>query len=139
MAQTRQTIQNFYTQSQSKDFARTNLFRVLNVDFGDGSDQAFDEDDLVYATTVSLPGKEITTNTVPYMGLNFNVPGVAKYPGSSDYNLRFRCDENYNLRDRFLSVFRNLFQQLMQKLPQQLSKMLPQVEVYMSASVTEDV
>lgn len=109
MAQTRQTIQNFYTQSQSKDFARTNLFRVLNVDFGDGSDQAFDEDDLVYATTVSLPGKEITTNTVPYMGLNFNVPGVAKYPGSSDYNLRFRCDENYNLRDRFLSVLEDTF------------------------------
>jgi hypothetical protein len=109
MAQTRQTIQNFYTQSQQKDFARLNLFRVLNIDFGDGSDVSFNEDDLVYATTASLPNKEITSNTVPYMGFEFRVPGVVKYPGGSGYTLRFRCDENYDLRNRFLQVMNDTF------------------------------
>ena len=61
MADTRQTIQNFYTQAQSKDFARSNLFRVLNLDFGDGSTVDFSEDDLVYVTTATLPDKAITS------------------------------------------------------------------------------
>ena len=109
MAQTRQTIQNFYTQSQTKDFARLNLFRVLNISFGDGSDVSFNEDDLVYATTAALPKKDITSNTVPYMGLEFRVPGIVKYPGSGAYNIRFRCDENYDLRTRFLQVLNDTF------------------------------
>ena len=36
MADTSQTIQGFYTQAQAKDFARNNLFRVLNINFGTG-------------------------------------------------------------------------------------------------------
>ena len=78
MADVRQTIQDFYTQAQVKDFARTNLFRVLNIDFGDGSDVTIGEEDLVYATTASLPAKSITNVAVPYMGLNFNIPGTVR-------------------------------------------------------------
>ena len=51
MADTSQTIQGFYTQAQAKDFARNNLFRVLNINFGTGTEVTFDETDLVYATT----------------------------------------------------------------------------------------
>jgi hypothetical protein len=109
MAQTRQTIQNFYTQAQTKDFARDNLFRVLNINFGDGTEINFDEDDLIYATTAKLPGKDITSQAVPYMGLNFNIPGVAKYTGSDAYTLTFRCDESYDLRNRFLQVLNDTF------------------------------
>ena len=109
MAQTRQTIQNFYTQAQTKDFARDNLFRVLNISFGEGTTISFDEDDLVYAKTATLPGKDITTQTVPYMGLDFNVPGVTKYTGSADYKITFRCDESYDLRNRFLQVLNDTF------------------------------
>jgi len=54
MAQTRQTIQNFYTQAQTKDFARNNLFRVLNINFGGGTDISFDEDDLIYAKVFKM-------------------------------------------------------------------------------------
>ena len=57
MADTSQTIQGFYTQAQTKDFARNNLFRVLNINFGGGSEVTFNEDDLVYVTTATLPGK----------------------------------------------------------------------------------
>ena len=67
MADTTQTIQGFYTQAQAKDFARNNLFRVLNVNFGGGTEVSFDESDLVYATTAELPGKTIGNVAVPYM------------------------------------------------------------------------
>ena len=40
MADVRQTIQDFYTQAQVKDFARTNLFRVLDISLG-GTDVSF--------------------------------------------------------------------------------------------------
>tara|TARA_E500000318_G_scaffold97762_1_gene98675 strand:- start:8683 stop:9228 length:546 start_codon:yes stop_codon:yes gene_type:complete len=109
MAQTRQTIQNFYTQAQQKDFARNNLFRVLNINFGGGTEISFDEDDLIYAKTATLPGKDVTTQTVPYMGLDFNVPGIAKYTGSAGYQITFRCDESYDLRNRFLQVLNDTF------------------------------
>jgi len=109
MADTRQTIQNFYTQAQSKDFARSNLFRVLNLDFGDGSTVDFNEDDLVYVMTATLPEKAITSTAVPYMGLKFNIPGVVDYPGSGSYTLKFRCDESYALRDKFLQVISDTF------------------------------
>ena len=101
MADVRQTIQDFYTQAQVKDFARTNLFRVLDISLG-GTDVEFGEEDMVYATTATLPGKSITTIPVPYMGLNFNVPGNVQYDGSDAYQINFRCDEKYDLRNKFL-------------------------------------
>jgi hypothetical protein len=32
------------------------------------------------------------------MGLQFNVPGTATYPGSDAWNVSFRCDQNYDIR-----------------------------------------
>ena len=109
MADTTQTIQGFYTQAQSKDFARNNLFRVLNINFGTGTDVSFTEDDLVYATTATLPGKTIQDIVVPYMGLDFHVPGTVKYDGSEGYTLTFRSDESHNLREKFLQVQADTF------------------------------
>ena len=109
MADTTQTIQGFYTQAQAKDFARNNLFRVLNVNFGDGTEVEFEESDLVYATTATLPGKTIQNIAVPYMGLDFNVPGTVKYDNSDSYTLTFRSDETHNLREKFLQVQADTF------------------------------
>ena len=109
MADVRQTIQDFYTQAQVRDFARTNLFRVLNMDFGDGSDVTIGEEDLVYATTASLPAKAIANVAVPYMGLNFNIPGTVSYPGSEAYNITFRADESYSLYEKFQQVVNDTF------------------------------
>ena len=88
-----QNISDFYTSVQQQDFARTFQFRVTqlaNTNFGESS--------LVYLETASLPGRTITNVAVPFMGLQFNVPGTAKYPGSEAYNVTFRCDANYNIR-----------------------------------------
>ena len=109
MADVKQTIQDFYTQAQVKDFARNNLFRVLNIDFGDGSDVTIGEEDLVYVTTATLPGKTIQEVTVPYMGLDFHVPGTVKYNQSAGYSLTFRADESYNLYQKFQDVINDTF------------------------------
>ena len=109
MGDIKQTIQDFYTQAQAKDFARNNLFRVLNIDFGDGSDVSIGEEDLVYVTTATLPGKTIQEVTVPYMGLDFHVPGTVKYNGSEAYTLTFRADESYNLYEKFHDVITDTF------------------------------
>lgn len=89
-----QNITSFYKVAQVRDFARQFQFRLIR--FGN---TGFGEDDLVYVETAALPGRSITNQTVNYMGLPFNIPGTATYPGSTGYTVNFRCDQNYNLRD----------------------------------------
>lgn len=88
-----QNISKFYNQVQSSDFARQFQFRVTQL-----ANTNFNEDQLVYLETASLPGRTINNVQVPFMGLNFNVPGTASYPGSDAYAVTFRCDQNYNIR-----------------------------------------
>jgi len=89
-----QTISDFYTSVQANDFARQFQFRVngtfANIDFA--------ESQLVYIESAALPGRAINNVAVPFMGLNFNVPGTASYPGSEGWQVTFRCDQNYNIR-----------------------------------------
>jgi len=88
-----QDISEFYTKVQTSDFARLFQFRVVqffNNDF---------KDHLVYVETASVPGRSINNVQVPFMGLQFNVPGTANYPGSAAYSVTFRCDASYELRD----------------------------------------
>jgi hypothetical protein len=86
-------IQNFYQTAALQDFARVFQFRL---DFYNNID--FTESHLVYVETAALPGRAINNIAVPYMGLSFNVPGTASYPGSAAYNVTFRCDQNYDIR-----------------------------------------
>jgi len=88
-----QTIQKFYTTAAQRDFARLFQFRLMS--FGPIS---FQSEHLAYVETASLPGRTITNVQVPYMGLQFNVPGTVTYPGSNAYQVLFRCDQNYDLR-----------------------------------------
>ena len=87
-------IQQFYTQATKKDFARVFQFRVMQfpgIAFGP-------ESQLLYIETATLPGRTINNVPVPYMGLNFNVPGTASYPGSNAYAVTFRMDADYDIR-----------------------------------------
>ena len=43
------------------------------------------------------------------MGLNFNVPGTANYPGSDGYQLTFRADGDHIIRTIFEDWSRNTF------------------------------
>ena len=99
-----QNINNFYNSVLSKDFARQFQFRLVqfvNTNFG--------EDTLVYLETANLPGRTINNIPVPFMGLQFNVPGTASYPGSDAYNVSFRCDQNYDIRATLENATFNTF------------------------------
>lgn len=86
-------IQQFYSVAQQRDFARLFQFRLRqfgNINFG--------PEHMVYVETASIPGRSITNIPVTYMGMDFNTPGTVKYPGSTGYNVTFRCDKDYDIR-----------------------------------------
>lgn len=96
MATLKQGIQDFYRVAQQRDFSRDFQLRVMDItDRGAGQ---LTQDDLVYVRTAKLPSREITAQDVPYMGLEFNVPGSVKYPGSKEYAIEFYADEELLVR-----------------------------------------
>jgi hypothetical protein len=102
-----QTIQSFYRTAADRDFSRDFLFRVQSMNLaGAGS---MPETELVYAKAANLPGRNITNVAVPYMGLNFNVPGNATYPGSEGYSITFYLDSASAIRTYFETASRGLF------------------------------
>lgn len=109
MAATTQLITSFYQTAQKREFARDFSFRLLSISSGNASSVTFDETDLVYIKTATLPGRDITNVKVPYMGLEFNIPGSVKYTGSDSYELKFFCDQNSKLRQKFEQWSRDIF------------------------------
>jgi hypothetical protein len=101
-----QNIEKFYSRASTRDFSRDFLFRVKSLNI---RDLVMGDDDLVYVKAAQLPGRTITNVAVPYMGLNFNVPGGATYPGSDSYALTFYLDAGSKLRERFEAASRTLF------------------------------
>lgn len=101
-----QDIQGFFQNAINKDFARTNLFRVINIT---SPVVVFDESDLIYVTSANLPSRDITNVRVPFMGLNFNVPGTANYPGSEGWKVKFRMGQDLAIRQKLEVWSRSLF------------------------------
>jgi hypothetical protein len=99
-----QNISDFYRSVQQKDFARQFQFRLVQL-----ANTNFGEDTLIYVETANLPGRSITNVQVPFMGLQFNVPGTATYPGSDSYAVTFRCDQDYNIRAALENATFNTF------------------------------
>lgn len=102
-----QDIEQFYSKAQARDFSRDFLFRIHDVVLAGGV--TLDEGDLVYAKAGALPARKVTNIEAPYMGLNFNVPGNATYPGSDAYQLKFYLDAASELRNRMEYASRTLF------------------------------
>jgi hypothetical protein len=98
------TIQEFYTAAASRDFARLFQFRLTTF-----ANILFNPEDYAYVESASLPGRSITNVPVPYMGLSFNLPGTVTYPGSTGYQVTFRCDANYDLRAALEAATFNTF------------------------------
>lgn len=99
-----QNIADFYRTVQQNDFARQFQFRVVQL-----ANTNFGESQLVYLETANLPGRAINNIAVPFMGLQFNVPGTASYPGSDAWNVTFRCDQAYNIRATLENATFNTF------------------------------
>jgi len=102
------TIQNFFTKAAEQQFSRDFLFRIKQITLTGGFN--FDgENDLVYARTATLPGRDIDDKVVNYFGQEFHVPGRATYPNSAGYSIEFYHDENCDLRTKFEGASRTVF------------------------------
>ena len=104
---TEQKIMNFYQVAQARDFTRNFQFRVNQI--LDRGAPVVTPEDLLYVTAAQLPAREVNNITVPYMGLTFNVPGAATYPGSGGYTLTFRSDSEQIIRRVFENWQRSIF------------------------------
>ena len=102
-------IIEFYDRAQTLDFSRDFLFQVADLSI---NGLTMSEGDLVYATAAKLPSRTIRNIKVPYMGLDFNVPGGVQYEGSDAYELTFYLDADSSLRNFFETASRNSFDEL---------------------------
>jgi hypothetical protein len=114
MADVNQRIQDFYKTAREREFARDFNFRVLAINTGNAVNAAgqpiiYNDDDLVYVKAATLPERAVTNVPVPYMGLNFNVPGNATYTVSDSYSLTFYSDARSQLRQKFEDWSRYVF------------------------------
>ena len=101
-------IQDFFTKAATKQFSRDFLFRVTQIDLIGGI--SFNgEDELVYARTANLPGRNITNQTVNYFGQQFQVPGRSTYANAEGYSIEFYHDENCELRTKMEKASRAVF------------------------------
>jgi hypothetical protein len=104
-----QTIQDFYQQASTRNFARDYQLRIISF-IVNGIDQ-IEEKDLVFLKTATLPGKSIAVQNAAFMGLNFNIPGDVMFDSSSNWTATFYCSQDYNLRKLFEKSMEDTFDQ----------------------------
>ena len=108
-----QGIKEFYQEAQTRGFQRDFQLRLIDWsvlnDTGDGEGNIMDEEDFVLLKTATLPQMETTINPAPFMGLEFNVPGTTKFPGSKAWNVEFYMTQSKNLRNIFIATLLNNF------------------------------
>lgn len=102
-------ISDFYNKSLEVDFARDNHFRVTDIVPTPSLGIEFDANELVYARSAKVPARNITNVEAKYMGLTFNLPGIAEYPESASYTVEFYCDKNSSIRNKFEQWSRAIF------------------------------
>ena len=100
-------IPNFITVAGRKDFARNNLFRVMSLKC---RGLELDENELLYCKGGILPGRNNPTSQVQYHGMKLTYnQSTVEYPGADDYQLKFYCDANSELRQKFEEASRLVF------------------------------
>ena len=104
-----QTIQDFYQQASTRNFARDFQLRITS--FIVNGINEIGEEDLVFLKTATLPGKTINVQSAPYMGLNFNVPGTTTFDNTNNWAVTFYCSQDYKLRELLELSMQNTFDQ----------------------------
>ena len=94
-----QTIGKFIQVAGQRDFARNNLFRIMQVSC---RNLTLSEDDLVYAKGGRLPGRENPVGEVQYMGMKLPyIKSTVSYPGNEDYQITFYVDKDSEVIHKF--------------------------------------
>lgn len=107
-------IQNYYQSIQKHGFLRNFHFRILSIN---GTLLAPLNQELLannmegaaYLTSSTVPGRTITNQTVPFMGLDFNIPGSAKYDNSAGWSVTFRTPGDLLVRNALEQMNYNIF------------------------------
>lgn len=129
----KQGIQDFYAQAQSRGFSRDFQLRVTGWQFRGAP--VFTENELVYIKTITLPSKKIENVKAPFMGVNFNVPGVATYPNSESWSVTLYADQVLDLRARLETALDITFSSLN---PQNSNIELPGTDSVIQLSLLND-
>lgn len=101
-------IRQFYQRAIRHGFARDFQFRVLRMGAW-LSEAPGEESPLLYLSSATMPGRTVTPISVPYIGLNFQVPGAANYNSNNGWAVTFRCDETLKIRNLLEDWSRAIF------------------------------
>jgi hypothetical protein len=100
-------IKTFYNIASQKQFSRDFFLRVRQIRaVGISLDG---ENELVFAKTASLPGRDIENKQVNYSGQTFNLNGKSSYPGAESYAIEFYADQEMDLRTKLELMSRRTF------------------------------
>jgi len=107
-------IQNYYQAIQKHGLLRDFQFRILSINGTllaplNAEMMANNMEGAAYLTTAVVPGRTITNQTTPFMGLDFNIPGSAKYEGSAAWNVTFRTPGDLLVRNALEQMNYNIF------------------------------
>lgn len=92
-------INKYFQVMQERDFLRNHQYRVSGLIY---EGYSLGEDSLIYLKTAEVPNRTINVVNVPFMGLNFSVPGTAQYAGTME--LSFYCDQPQIIRSFFEAI-----------------------------------
>jgi hypothetical protein len=103
-----QTIGKFIQVAGARDFARDNLFRIMQLSC---RNLTLSEEDLVYARAGKLPGRETPVGeNVKYMGMTLPyTKSTVQYPSNTDYEIEFYLDKDSELAHKFERASRQAF------------------------------
>lgn len=101
------TIENFYYAAQGKQFSRDFFMRVKELQLPGLSFNG--ENDLLYARTVSLPGRTIEDKLVNFAGQVFHLNGRSTYDNSDSFTVEFYMDGNLDIRSALEEASRKAF------------------------------
>lgn len=106
-----QTIGKFIQVAANRDFARDNLFRIMQLNC---RNLTLTEDDLVYARGGNLPGRTTPVgDNIKYMGMKMPyTKSTVEYNGNDDYTIEFYLDRNSELAQKFERASRTAFNDL---------------------------
>jgi len=91
-----QGLQDFYFQAQRRGFARDFQLRVVQIGGSTLSDS-----DFVMIKSTTLPGRDMQIHPVPFMGVNFQLPGTPIFKGSDGWAVKFHATQDFFIRNEF--------------------------------------
>jgi hypothetical protein len=93
------TVTDFYKAAQTLGFGKKYSFRVINWD--NGPMGSFNQDQLLYIESLSIPSRKTNTTTVPYKAFDFIVPTNASFPENNRWRVTFVSDNSLLIRSLF--------------------------------------